>query len=161
MSEVFVASAVRSAIGRFGGAFKELDSTLAGGAGNGRRPQSGGVEGQDLDLVVMGHVLRGGHGQLVPRQAAFAAGIPRHVDALAVDMVCSSGMAAVMTGASQIRAGEVDLVLAGGMETMSGTGFYQDSGTRWGHKYAPVRGADARPDGPGWPLRSGNRRSDG
>ena len=96
-----------------------------------------GVEGGDLDLVIMGNVLRGGHGQLVPRQAAFAAGIPRHVDALAVDMVCSSGMAAVMTAAAQIRAGEVDLIVAGGMETMSATGFVQDSGTRWGHKYAP------------------------
>lgn len=97
-----------------------------------------GVGGHDLDLVIMGHVLRGGHGQLVPRQAAFAAGIPKHVDALAVDMVCSSGMAAVMTAASHIRAGEADLVLAGGMETMSSTGFYQDAGTRWGHKYAPA-----------------------
>jgi acetyl-CoA C-acetyltransferase len=96
-----------------------------------------GVEGGDLDLVIMGNVLRGGHGQLVPRQAAFAAGIPRHVDALAVDMVCSSGMAAVMTAAAQIRAGEVDLIVAGGIETMSATGFVQDSGTRWGHKYAP------------------------
>jgi acetyl-CoA C-acetyltransferase len=99
--------------------------------------EEAGVPGGDLDLVIMGHVLRGGHGQLVPRQAAFAAGIPKHVDALAVDMVCSSGMAAVMTAAAQIRAGEVDLVLAGGMETMSATGFYQDAGIRWGHKFAP------------------------
>ena len=137
MSEVFVASAVRSAIGKFGGAFKDLTPPSLAGPVMAAALERGGIEGQDLDLVVMGHVLRGGHGQLVPRQAAFAAGIPRQVDALAVDMVCSSGMAAVMTAASQIRAGEVDLVLAGGMETMSGTGFYQDSGTRWGHKYAP------------------------
>ena len=132
-----MASAVRSAIGRFGGAFKDLTPPALAGPVMAAALQRGGIEGQDLDLVVMGHVLRAGHGQLVPRQAAFAAGIPRHVDALAVDMVCSSGMAAVMTASSQIRAGEVDLVLAGGMETMSGTGFFQDSGTRWGHKYAP------------------------
>jgi acetyl-CoA C-acetyltransferase len=86
----------------------------------------------------MGNVLRGGQGQLVPRQAAFRAGIPKHVDAMAVDMVCSSGMAAVMTAASQIKAGEVDLILAGGVETMSSTGFYLDSSARWGYKYAPT-----------------------
>ena len=130
-------SAVRSAIGRFGGAFKDLTPPALAGPVMAAVLEQGGADGEDLDLVIMGHVLRGGHGQLVPRQAAFAAGIPRHVEAMAVDMVCSSGMAAVMTAASQIRSGEVDLVLAGGMETMSATGFYQDSGTRWGHKYAP------------------------
>ena len=138
MPDVFVVSAVRSAIGRFGGAFKELAPPALAGPVMAAALNQAAVDGQDLDLVIMGHVLRGGHGQLVPRQAAFAAGIPRHVDALAIDMVCSSGMAAVMTGASQIRAGEVDLILAGGMETMSSTGFYQDAGTRWGHKYAPA-----------------------
>jgi acetyl-CoA C-acetyltransferase len=86
----------------------------------------------------MGNVLRGGHGQLVPRQAAFAAGIPKHVDAMAIDMVCSSGMAAVITAAAQIKAGEVDLVLTGGVETMSNTGFYLDATARWGYKYAPA-----------------------
>jgi acetyl-CoA C-acetyltransferase len=96
-----------------------------------------GVEGGALDLVIMGHVLRGGHGQLVPRQAAFQAGIPKHVDAMAIDMVCSSGMAAVITAAAQIRAGEVDLVLTGGVETMSNTGFALDAGARWGYKFAP------------------------
>ena len=137
MPEVFVVSAVRSAIGRFGGAFRDLAPPELAAPVMAAALERAGVAGEALDLVVMGHVLRGGHGQLVPRQAALAAGIPKHVDALAVDMVCSSGMAAVMTAASQIRAGEVDLVLAGGMEAMSSTGFFQDSGTRWGRKYAP------------------------
>ncbi len=137
MPEVYVAAAVRSAIGRFGGAFRDLPPPALAGPVIAASLAKAGVEGGDLDLVIMGNVLRGGHGQLVPRQAAFAAGIPRHVDALAVDMVCSSGMAAVMTAAAQIRAGEVDLIVAGGMETMSATGFVQDSGTRWGYKYAP------------------------
>ena len=137
MPDVFVVAAVRSAIGRFGGAFRDLAPPELAAPVMAAALERAGVAGQDLDLVVMGHVLRGGHGQLVPRQAALAAGIPKQVDALAVDMVCSSGMAAVMTAASQIRAGEVDMVLAGGMETMSSTGFFQDSGTRWGRKYAP------------------------
>lgn len=137
MSDVFIVSAVRSAIGRFGGAFKDLRPPQVAAPVLAAAIKRAGVDGGSLDLVVMGNVLRGGHGQLVPRQAAFAAGIPRHVDAMAVDMVCSSGMAAVMTAATQIRAGEIDLVLAGGVESMSSAGFYLDSSIRWGLKFAP------------------------
>ncbi len=136
-TDVFVVSAVRSAMGRFGGSFKDLTPPQLAAPVMKAALERAGVDGEKLDLVIMGNVLRGGHGQLVPRQAAFLAGIPKHVDALAVDMVCSSGMAAVMTGASQIKAGEVDLILAGGLESMSGSGFGMDSRTRWGHKYAP------------------------
>src|SRR5690606_29612132 len=96
--------------------------------------ERGGVEGGALDLYVFGNVLRAGQGQLIPRQAAFKAGIPDHVDGFAVDMVCSSGMMSVMNGAAMIRAGEADLVLAGGTESMSGAGFYLSSRARWGYK---------------------------
>ena len=136
MPDVFVIAAQRSAIGRFGGAFKELTPPALAAPIMQKALQLAGVSGEQLDLVIMGNVLRGGHGQLLPRQAAFLAGIPKHVDALAVDMVCSSGMAAVMTAASQIKAGEADVVLAGGMETMSGAGFALASQARWGWKYA-------------------------
>jgi acetyl-CoA C-acetyltransferase len=112
----YVVAAVRSAIGRFGGAYKDLTPPELAAPVMKAALDRAGVAGDQLDLVIMGNVLRGGHGQLVPRQAAFLAGIPRTIDALAVDMVCSSGMAAVMTAASQIKAGEVDLVLAGGIE---------------------------------------------
>lgn len=137
MPDVFVLAAGRSAIGRFGGGFKELTPPALAAPVMRATLKDAGVGGDQLDLVIMGNVLRGGHGQLVPRQAAFLAGIPKHVDALAVDMVCSSGMAAVMTAASQIKAGEVDLVLAGGLESMSGAGFALDAKARWGWKYAP------------------------
>ncbi|MEX2624810.1 MAG: thiolase family protein [Acidimicrobiia bacterium] len=137
MSDVFVVSAVRSAIGRFGGSFKELTPPDLAAPVLAAALDRAGVEGGALDLIIMGHVLRGGHGQLVPRQAAFQAGIPKSVDAMAIDMVCSSGMAAVITAAAQIRAGEVDLVLTGGVETMSNTGFALDAGARWGYKFAP------------------------
>ncbi|MGH8957873.1 MAG: thiolase family protein, partial [Acidimicrobiia bacterium] len=139
-SEVFVVSAKRSAIGRFGGAFKELTPPALAAPVMQKTLEVAGVAGDQLDLVIMGNVLRGGHGQLLPRQAAFLAGIPKQIDALAVDMVCSSGMAAVMTAGSQIKAGEVDLVLAGGMESMSGAGFALDAKVRWGWKYAPAGG---------------------
>lgn len=138
MPDVFVLAARRSAIGRFGGGFKDLTPPALAAPVMRATLEDAGVGGDQLDLVIMGNVLRGGHGQLVPRQAAFLAGIPKHVDALAVDMVCSSGMAAVMTAASQIKAGEVDLVLAGGLESMSGAGFALDAKARWGWKYAPT-----------------------
>ncbi|HEY3428911.1 MAG TPA: beta-ketoacyl synthase N-terminal-like domain-containing protein, partial [Acidimicrobiia bacterium] len=138
MPDVFVLAAQRSAIGRFGGAFKELTPPALAAPVMQKALELAGVAGDQLDLVIMGNVLRGGHGQLLPRQAAFLAGIPKHVDALAVDMVCSSGMAAVMAAASQIKAGESDVILAGGMESMSGAGFALDSKARWGWKYAPA-----------------------
>ena len=65
-----------------------------------------GVSGDQLDLYIFGNILRTGHGQLIPRQAALKAGIPLEVDGYAVDMVCSSGMMTVMNGAMTIKAGE-------------------------------------------------------
>jgi acetyl-CoA C-acetyltransferase len=94
-----------------------------------------GVDGADLDLFIYGHVLGAGQGQLVPRQAAIKAGIPEAVDGYGVNMVCSSGMLSVMNAATTIKAGEADLVLAGGTESMSDAGFYLSSKARWGYKY--------------------------
>jgi acetyl-CoA C-acetyltransferase len=87
-----------------------------------------------LDLYIMGNILRAGHGQLVPRQAAIKAGIPQEVDGYAVDMVCSSGMMAVMNAATAIKAGEADLILAGGIESMSQAGFFLSHKARWGYR---------------------------
>lgn len=94
-----------------------------------------GVGGGDLDLYLFGNVLRAGHGQLIPRQAAIKAGIPKEIDGAALDMVCSSGMMSIMTGAAYIKAGDADIVLAGGTESMSATGFYLSSRARWGYKF--------------------------
>jgi acetyl-CoA C-acetyltransferase len=137
MRDVYIVSAVRSAIGRFGGAFKKSSPPDIAAP-----VMEGAVEAADLpkealDLVVFGNVLRAGHGQLVPRQAAIQAGIPKEIDAMAVDMVCSSGMMSTMNGATMIKAGDAELVLTGGVESMSGAGFVQDAKTRWGQKYAP------------------------
>jgi acetyl-CoA C-acetyltransferase len=85
-------------------------------------------------LYIFGNVLRSGHGQLLPRQAAFKAGIPDTANGYAVDMVCSSGMMSVMNGAMAIAAGEADIVLAGGMESMSQSGLLLSHRVRWGVK---------------------------
>lgn len=142
MNDVYIVSAVRSAIGRFGGALQNHAPADIAAPVMQAALERAGVDGEHLDLIIMGNVLRAGHGQLIPRQAAFKAGIPKHVDAMAVDMVCSSGMMALMNAATMVKAGEADLVLAGGVESMSNAGFFLSSGARWGFKYLVGNGGD-------------------
>ena len=135
--DVYVVSAVRTPIGRFGGAFKGIGPANLAAPAMRTALEKAQVDPANLDLVMFGHVLRGGHGQLVPRQAARKAGIPDHVDAMAVDMVCSSGMMSLITACAYIQSGMAELVLAGGMESMSTAGFALSSKARWGYKYVP------------------------
>lgn len=135
MREVYVVSAVRTPIGRFGGALKDHSPVDLAAHAMKAAIDRGEVEGDSLDLVIFGNVLRAGYGQLIPRQAAIKAGIPDHVDGVAVDMVCSSGMMSVMSASSLIRAGDAEIILTGGVESMSGTGFYLSSRARWGYKF--------------------------
>ncbi|MFW5973631.1 MAG: thiolase family protein [Bacteroidota bacterium] len=134
MSKAYIISAVRTPIGRFGGAFK--DQSPADLAAHVMRAALArvGVAGADLDFYIFGNVLRAGHGQLIPRQAAIKAGIPKRVDGMQIDMVCSSGMMSVMQASTMIKAGEADLILAGGTECMSNTGFFLSARARWGYK---------------------------
>jgi acetyl-CoA C-acetyltransferase len=145
MPDVFIVAAARTPIGRFGGMLKEV-SPVALGAHVMRAVLSrAALPATVLDLYIMGHVLRAGHGQLVPRQAALRAGIPATVDGYAVDMVCSSGMMSLLNGAAVIRAGQAQVVLAGGMESMSQAGFFLSHRARWGYKFlhaAPENLAD-------------------
>lgn len=140
MRDVYLVSAVRTPIGRFGGSLKDHSPVDLAAHAMKHALKRADVDGEALDLYVFGNVLRGGHGQLVPRQAAIQAGIPTSIDGYAVDMVCASSMMAILNGATMIKAGEADLILTGGTESMSDTGFYLDSDTRWGHKYAPQGG---------------------
>lgn len=135
MSDVFLVSAVRTPIGRFGGALKDHSAVDLAALAMKAALDRGGVSGDALDFYVFGNVLRAGQGQLIPRQAAIQAGIPNTVDGLQIDMVCSSGMMAVMNAAALVKAGDADLILAGGTESMTNTGFYVGPGARWGFKY--------------------------
>ena len=141
MNDVYLAAAVRSPIGRFGGALKEHSPVDLAAPVMEAALDRAEVPGAALDLYILGNVLRAGQGQLVPRQAAVQAGIPKSVDGYAVDMVCASSLMALMNGATMIKAGEADLILAGGTESMSDAGFYLDAGARWGYTFAPD-GAD-------------------
>lgn len=135
MRDVFIVAGGRSPIGRFGGGLKDISPVDLGAHVMRGVMERAGVSGDDLDLYIMGNVLRAGHGQLLPRQAAIKAGVSNDIDGYAVDMVCSSGMMATMNGATSIKAGESDLVLTGGMESMSQAGFFLSYRARWGYKY--------------------------
>ncbi len=134
MRDVYIISAVRTPIGRFGGSLKDHSPVDLAAHAMRAALDRAGVEGAALDLYLFGNVLRAGHGQLIPRQAAIQAGIPKEIDGAALDMVCSSGMMSLMTGSAFVKAGEADLVLCGGAESMSATGFYLSSRARWGYK---------------------------
>ncbi len=134
MRDVYIVSAVRTPLGRFGGGLASFSPAELGGHVMKAALERAGVAGDALDLYIMGNVLRAGHGQLIPKQAALKAGIPETVDGYAVDMVCSSAMLSLMNATMAIRAEEADLVLAGGTECMSQTGFYLSHRARWGYK---------------------------
>ena len=130
----YIISAVRTPIGKFGGALKDLSPVDLGAYVMKAAVARAGIEAKELDQYIFGNILKHGHGQLVPRHAAIKAGIPVEVDGYAVDMLCSSGMMATMNGDTAIRAGDADLVLVGGMESMSQAGFMLSHRARWGYK---------------------------
>jgi len=134
MNETYIISAVRTPIGKFGGGLKDLSPVDLGAHVMKAALARAGIEGKDLDLFVFGNILKHGHGQLVPRHAALKAGLPQEVDGYAVDMLCSSGMMSTMNGDMAIRAGEADLVMVGGIESMSQAGFHLSHKARWGYK---------------------------
>ena len=139
MLDAYIVAATRTPIGKFGGGLKDVSPVDLGAHVMSAVMQQTNLPHDALDLYIMGNVLRSGHGQLLPRQAAMKAGISVDVDGYAIDMVCSSGMMAVMNAAMMIKAGEADLVMAGGMESMSQTGFSLSARARWGYKYLSGR----------------------
>ena len=142
MSETYIISAVRTPIGKFGGSLKEISPVALGAHVMKAALARAGIEGKDLDLFVFGNILKHGHGQLLPRHAALKAGIPTHVDGYAVDMLCSSGMMSTMNADMAIRAGEAEIVMAGGIESMSQAGFHLSHKARWGYKLLTSNNAE-------------------
>ncbi len=118
MASVIVAGA-RTPFGKFGGAFKDLPAKSLGAHAIRAALDRAGVKGADVDYVIMGQVLQAGAGQITARQAAIEAGIPQEVPAITINKVCLSGINAIALADQLIRAGEVEVVVAGGMESMS------------------------------------------
>ncbi len=119
-----IVSTTRTAIGRFLGGFARLKAPELGAVAIREAVSRAGIEPGDVQDVIMGNVLQGGVGQAPARQAAIRAGIPATVPAVTVNKVCGSGLKAVMLAAGSIRAGDAEVVVAGGMESMSNAPFY-------------------------------------
>ncbi len=131
---VYICSAVRTPIGSFGGMFASLSATQLGTAAIKGALEKAGVSPEQVDEVLMGNVVSANLGQAPARQAALGAGIPNTVPCTTVNKVCSSGMKTVMFGAQSIMLGHNDIVVAGGMESMSNIPYYVPD-ARWGAKF--------------------------
>ena len=119
MKEIVLVGAVRTAIGSFGGMLKDIPAADLGAIVIKEAINRAGIKPEDVDAVVMGCVLQAGLGQNVTRQAMIKAGMPVEIPAMTINNVCGSGLKAVNTAASMIKAGDADVVLVGGMENMS------------------------------------------
>ena len=136
MKEVFIASARRTAIGGLNGSLSGLSAPELGGAAISAALEDSGVEYNAVSEVIMGCVLPAGLGQAPARQAGFHAGLGKSIPATTINKMCGSGMKAVMLGHDQIKAGEADIVIAGGMESMSNAPYLTSKlreGARLGH----------------------------
>jgi len=115
---VVITSAVRTAIGRFQGALSTLPASQLGAVAIREAVQRAGIDPARIDEVLMGNVVQAGQGQAPARQAAIKAGLPPTVCATTINKICGSGLKAVMLGAQAIMAGDADIIVAGGMESM-------------------------------------------
>jgi acetyl-CoA C-acetyltransferase len=119
-----IVSAVRTPIGKFLGALSSISAPELGAIALREAVARSGIDAQDIAEVIMGNVVQGGVGQAPARQAAVKAGLPDQVSALTINKVCGSGLKAVMLAAQSIRAGDSQVILAGGQESMSNAPFY-------------------------------------
>lgn len=137
MKEVYIISALRTPMGSFGGSLKDIPATRLGAAAIKAAVEKAGINPSDVEDVLMGCVLQANLGQAPARQAAKFAGLPDNVNCTTVNKVCASGMKAVTQAAQSIMLGDAEVVVAGGMESMSNVPFYSGS-MRWGNKYGNV-----------------------
>jgi len=124
MNEVYIVSAKRTAVGGLLGSLSHLSATQLGAIAIKEAYQSAGIDPKNIDSVYMGNVLSANLGQLPARQAAIFAGIPDKTDATTINKVCASGMKATSIGAQQIQLGLENLIVTGGMESMSNAPHY-------------------------------------
>jgi acetyl-CoA C-acetyltransferase len=119
MTDSVIVAGARTPIGKFGGAFADLSAAELGGFAIKAALERAGMDGSEVDYVIMGQVLQAGAGQITARQAATRAGVPMTVPCITINKVCLSGLNAIALADQLIRAGEVTRVIAGGMESMT------------------------------------------
>lgn len=134
---VYIVSAVRTPTGSFGGSLKDFSATQLGAIAIKAAVERAGIQPGDVEEVLMGSVIQANLGQAPARQASKFAGLPDSVICTTVNKVCASGMKAIMQGAQSILLGDADIIVAGGMESMSNVPFYS-ANMRWGNKYGNV-----------------------
>ena len=137
MKEVVIISAVRTPMGSFGGSLKSLTATQLGAVAIKGALNKAGLSPDKVNDVLTGCVIQANLGQAPARQAAKFAGLPNEVNCTTVNKVCASGMKAIAQAAQSIKLGDADIVVAGGMESMSNVPFYAEH-MRWGNKYGNV-----------------------
>ncbi len=137
MKEVVIVSAARTPMGSWGGTLKDFSAPALGAIAIKAALEQAGMAAEEVDEVLMGCVLQANLGQAPARQAARAAGIPDNVPCTTVNKVCASGMKAIAQAAQAIQCGDADVIVAGGMESMSNVPFYS-AALRWGSKYGDV-----------------------
>ncbi len=132
--EVVIVSAVRTPIGSFGGSLSTVPATELGATAVKAAVERAGIEAGEVNAVVMGCVLQANLGQAPARQASMGAGLPANVPATTVNKVCASGMKAMMYATQDILLGDAEVVVAGGMESMSRTPYYVEQ-ARYGYRF--------------------------
>ncbi len=137
MKEVYIVSAVRTPMGSWGGSLKDFSATKLGAIAIKGALDRIKLNPEEVNEVLMGCVIQANLGQAPARQASKFAGIPDHVPCTTVNKVCASGMKAISMGVQSILVGDNDIVVAGGMESMSNVPFYNPT-QRWGNKYGDV-----------------------
>jgi acetyl-CoA C-acetyltransferase len=142
VTEVVILSAARTPIGKFGGALSTVPATDLGAVAIRAAVERSGVDPATVDEVFMGQVIQAGAGQAPARQAARKGGLPDGVSATTINKVCGSGLKAVMLGAASIRAGDANVVVAGGMENMN-LGPFLLPGARAGYRLGNQEVVDA------------------
>ena len=141
MREVVIASAVRTPIGKFGGSLKDVSARKLGAIVIKEALNRAGVDPAAVDEVIMGCVLQGGLGQNVSRQMSLDAGVPVEVPTFTINKVCGSGLRAVELAAQIIKAGDADIIVAGGAENMSATAYAMPA-ARWGARMFDTKMVD-------------------
>ncbi len=142
MPKTVILGTARTPIGKMGGALSSLDATELGGVAIKAALERAGVEGEQIEHVIMGQVLQAGQGQIPSRQAQIKAGIPKEVSSETINKVCASGLRASVLLDQAIRAGDVQVGVGGGMESMSGAP-YLLPGARFGFRMGDVKALDA------------------
>ncbi|CAO3640694.1 unnamed protein product [Cunninghamella blakesleeana] len=133
-NDVVIASAVRTPVGCFGGLLKSLSATQLGSIAARAAIERAGIEAKEIEEAYIGNVIQANSGQSPARQVVLGAGCPESTEATTINKVCASGMKTIMLAAQSLRLGDRQVMLAGGMESMSNAPYYTPRNIAYGHQ---------------------------